>query len=161
MAFSPDGTLLAGAGATGRSPAFVWDAATGQRDATLYDPGGQSVNDVAFSPDGKLLAVGDSNGSIYLWHTATYTLAATLTAPGQHGPVNCLTFSRNGTFLADADGNGNAYLWHTATDQLAGTFTGTSQAQVWGVAFSPDGKLLAIADGDGNIYVRVTSQFMP
>jgi DNA-binding beta-propeller fold protein YncE len=161
VAFSPDGTLLAGAGATGRGPAFVWDAATGQRDATLYDPGGQSVNDVAFSPDGKLLAVGDSNGSIYLWHTATYTLAATLTAPGQRGPVNCLTFSRDGTFLADADGNGNAYLWHTATDQLAGTFTGTSQAQVWGVAFSPDGKLLAIADGDGNIYVRVTSQFMP
>jgi protein kinase-like protein/WD40 domain-containing protein len=161
VAFSPDGTLVAGAGATGRGPAFVWNAATGQRDATLYDPGGQSVDDVAFSPDGKLLAVGDTDGSIYLWDTASYTLAAKLTAPGRRGPVNSLTFSRDGRLLAEADGNGNAYLWHTATDRLAGTFIGTNQAQVWGVAFSPDGQMLAIADGDGNIYVRVTSDFMP
>jgi WD40 repeat protein len=160
VAFSPDGTLLAGAGATGRGAAFVWDAGSGKRDAILYDPGGQGVNDVAFSPDGKLLAVGDSDGSIYLWDTGTYTLAATLTAPGKHGPVNWVAFSPDGTLLADADGNGNAYVWHTATGQLAGTYTGTSETQVWGVAFSPDGKLLAIADGNGNIYVRVTSQLV-
>ena len=113
-----------------------------------------------FGPDGKLLAVGDANGSIYLWDTATDTLAATLTAPGQRGPVNSLTFSPDGTLLAAADGNGHAYLWRVATGRLAGTWTGAAQEQVWSVAFSPDGRLLAIADGGGTIDVRLITQLV-
>jgi hypothetical protein len=45
--FSPDGRLLA-AGSGGH--AYLWDLATGQRSATLNDPGGGARNE-AFSPD--------------------------------------------------------------------------------------------------------------
>jgi serine/threonine protein kinase len=160
VAFSPDGKLLAGAGAIGSGTAIVWYAATGKRDLTLHDPSGHGVNDVAFSPDGRLLAMGDSGGSIYFWNVATHALVATLTAPGEPGRVNKVTFSRDGTLLAAADGNGHAYLWKTVSHRLVGTYTGTGAWPVRGVAFSPDGKLLAIADGDGTIYVRVTRQLI-
>jgi hypothetical protein len=40
--------------------------ATRHRTAILADPGSSDVAAVAFSPDGRTLAVGDANGSTYL-----------------------------------------------------------------------------------------------
>ena len=158
LAFSPDGTLLAAAG----RPTFLWDVATGQRDATLYDPGGRAVQAVAFSPDGKLVVAGDDNGRAYLWNVATGTLAATLTAPGTNGNdyVTSVAFSPDDQIVATADSNGHAYLWNVATHALVGTFTDPGRPHVVGVAFSPNGGVLAISDQNGNVYIRVTSQLL-
>jgi sugar lactone lactonase YvrE len=161
VAFSPDGKLLAAAGVTGSGGlTYLWNTATGKKVATLRDPDGQSVNAVAFNPDGTLLVTGDSDGSVYEFDTATRSATTGLTPPGQHGPVNAVTFSADGALLAAADGNGHAYVWDAASDQIVGSYAGTGAWPVWGVAFSPNGKLLAIADGDGNLYVRVTHQFV-
>ena len=158
LAFSPDGTLLAAAG----SPTFLWDVATGQRYATLYDPGGKGVQSVAFSPDGKLVAAADANGSAYLWNVASGTLAATLTPPGTNSNdyLSSIAFSPDGTLVATADSNGHAYIWNVATHALVSTFTDPGRPHVVGVAFSPDGGVLAVSDDNGNVYIRVTSQLV-
>jgi serine/threonine protein kinase/Tol biopolymer transport system component len=158
LAFSPNGTLLAAAG----RPTFLWDVATGQRYATLYDPGGKAVQAVAFSPDGKLVAAADDNGSAYLWNVATRTVVATLTPPGTNSNdyLTSIAFSPDGTLVATADSNGHAYLWSVATHALAGTFTDPGRPHVVGVAFSPNGGVLAISDDNGNVYIRVTSQLV-
>jgi Protein kinase domain/WD domain, G-beta repeat len=164
VAFSPDGTLLAGAGLTSIDAVFLWNMSNGDRVATLHDPGGEGVTDVAFSPDGTLLAAANASGSTYLWDVATDTLVATLTGPGvQTGPsahwVNSVAFSPDGTLLAAAQ-NHHVYLWDVATHALAGTFTNTSSEQIWSVAFRPDGKEIAAADGNGYVYVRAVSQLL-
>jgi WD40 repeat protein len=65
LAFSPDGATLADA--NGESSTYVLDpTGTGKLVATLTDPGGQDPTSVAFGPDNSL-AVGDSNGSVYIW----------------------------------------------------------------------------------------------
>jgi WD40 repeat protein len=38
------------------------------RLATLHDPHSQGPFRLAFSPDGKILAVGDANAHTYLWN---------------------------------------------------------------------------------------------
>jgi Protein kinase domain/WD domain, G-beta repeat len=164
VAFSPDGTLLAGAGLTSIDAVFLWNMSNGDRVATLHDPGGEGVTDVAFSPDGTLLAAANASGSTFLWDVATDTLVATLTGPGvQTGPgahwVNSVAFSPDGTLLAAAQ-NHHVYLWDVATHALAGTFTNTSSEQIWSVAFRPDGKEIAAADGNGYVYVRAVSQLL-
>lgn len=164
VAFSPDGTLLAGAGLTSIDAVFLWNMSNGDRVATLHDPGGYGVTDVAFSPDGKLLAAANVNGSTFLYDVATDTLVTTLTGPGvktgtSANWVNSVAFSPDGTLLAAAQGH-HVYLWNVATHALAGTFTNTSSEQIWSVAFRSDGKEIAAADGDGYVYVRATSQLL-
>jgi WD40 repeat protein len=41
--------------------------ATGHELAVITDPGGKDTASATFSPDGKTLAVGDRDGSTYLW----------------------------------------------------------------------------------------------
>src|ERR1700748_1008884 len=64
VAFSPDGTLLAGGYADGTIR--LWHVNTGQPDGSSW-PAGRAVNAVAFSPDGTLLAGGYADGTIRLW----------------------------------------------------------------------------------------------
>ena len=76
-------------------------------------PGG-SGNGLAFSPDGRLLATADGNGTVRLRDPATgRAVGSPLQADtGPGGSVNAVAFSPDGRLLATADGNGTAQLWN-------------------------------------------------
>src|SRR5579871_2304024 len=96
-----------------------------------------SVNAVAFSPDGKLLASASNDRTVRLWDTATGATLQKL--EGHTSEVKAVAFSPDGKLLASAS--------HDTTVRLCDTATGATLQKLEGhkdpvraVAFSPDGK---------------------
>jgi WD40 repeat protein len=126
---------------------------TGQQGSGLLLASSSGANEVAFSPDGKLLASAYGNGTVRIWNPATDKLyGPVLQADSGQGSVNGVAFSPDGKLLASADADGTVRIWNPATGQPAGS-PFQAGSSVNGVAFSPDGKLLASADADG--FVRI------
>jgi WD40 repeat protein len=116
---------------------------------SVIDRPSKGVNAVVFGP-GTTLSTGDENGKVYLWDTATETVAGTVTDPASKG-VSSLA-SGPGNTLAAGDYNGSIYLWDTATEELAGTLTDPASKGVSSLA-SGSGGILAAGDYNGRIYL--------
>jgi dipeptidyl aminopeptidase/acylaminoacyl peptidase len=114
LVFSPDGTTVADAGielATHSHAAVgvveLWNSKTGSQIASLPTAANASLSSIAFSPDGKVLAVGGSTSSagattlptVEIWDWATQQLLTNLQiAPGPTA-VSSLAYSPDGTVL--------------------------------------------------------------
>jgi WD40 repeat protein len=161
LAISPDGKVLALVywnNSGGDPPGFtvqLRNLATGRPVGSPLraDTGrNNGVNGVAFSPDGRLLATADSNGTVELWNLASGKLAAALGADAG-SEVNGVAFSPDGKLLASGYNDGTVRLWNPATGRPAGVLPADSEpgGNVRGLAFSPDGKLLATVHDDGTL----------
>ncbi len=123
----------------------VWNLQTGQRVRSL--PGHHHwITALALSPDGRTLASGSLDGSIYLWDVNRGTLQASLFA--RH--VTTLAFSPDGSTLASgsrlvptpaAKTFHPLQLWNVATGELLTNLTVLEPMTA--IAFSPDGQRLA------------------
>jgi RNA polymerase sigma factor (sigma-70 family) len=117
---------------------------------------GSTVQSVAFSPDRKTLASGNTDGTVWLWEAATGKKIRIL-RESQVWVVS-VAFSPDGTLLAcRGEGNGVG-LWQVSTGKLVRRFAqgpsktpaSRSGSDTWAfrLAFSSDGKTLAAASGD-------------
>jgi WD40 repeat protein/tRNA A-37 threonylcarbamoyl transferase component Bud32 len=148
IAFAPHGDLFAAAGWDGR--VRLYDAST-RVEVAVLECGKAPVKDVAFSPDGTLLATGSDNGDcvVRLWDVATRTCVRDLR--GHTLAAYALAWNRAGTVLASGSLDGTVRLWNPATGECIGIMQpGT---EVHGVAFTADGKLLAGACADNLVRV--------
>ena len=112
-AYDPGGHFLA---AAGNGPQLMrWQLSDGHSLPPLAGHT-DTIWSVDFSPDGKLLASGSSDGSIRLWNTADWT-ATVLRGPD--GAVRRVTFSPDGKLLASGHESGAVLLWDVATRRRA------------------------------------------
>ena len=118
-----------------------------------------TLSSIAFSPDGKVLAVGASGGlnsgsqakgTTYLLNAKTGIRAQTLSPGG-----GAEAFSPSGAMLATAGGPHNSVicLWNVASGAKIATLDDPHGSSIRSVSFSPDGKMLAASDRNGFVYL--------
>jgi hypothetical protein len=100
---------------------------------------------VAFSPSGKLLAMGGVDKTVRLWDVEGAKFVRALAGHG--GAVTSVSFHADGDTLASASQDGTVRLWSASAGRLTATLDGHS-GPVWAVAFSSDGKSLASGGED-------------
>lgn len=160
--FSPDGASLAAVlcieshskyGGVCKAEIRLWDA-------TTFDPLGSpmqghnwsSGSSLAFSPDGRILALGGGwkDNTILLLDLATrHWLGAPLR--GHRGGVRSVEFSPDGQTLASSGLDGSIILWDVKNHELMTRLTSKGRRPIWSIAFDPSGKKLASGGGDGNV----------
>jgi tetratricopeptide (TPR) repeat protein len=105
---------------------------------------------LAFSPDGKDLAIGNWNNDIRVVSATTGQLKQRLA--GHAGAINSLAFAQDGRTLVSGSADGTVRLWDAKTGELRSTFTG-HDGPVIAVAISPDRTAIASCSLDQSVRV--------
>ena len=150
VAFSPDDRLLATSGvSTATKPGLlrVYVLHTGRlignvvtRDNTLQD--------LDFTPDGRLLASAGLDGKILIWNVAQRAVQRTIE---HHNAILTIRFSPDGKTIATGDISGHVNFWDAATGRPAGHPLAGQNGIVSSVAYLAGGSELVTTSGDGKL----------
>ncbi|MFI5956291.1 WD40 repeat domain-containing serine/threonine protein kinase [Cryptosporangium sp. NPDC051539] len=122
-----------------------WDTQTEGPVESSPGPDTYGVYDLAFSPDGSMLAAAAGSGNVRLVNAnrPADPIRQLSVSPGK--PVYSLSFGSDGR-LVTGDGGRTVQIWDAVSGKRVGAPVGGFGDSVRSVAFSPDGKLFAATD---------------
>lgn len=122
------------------------------RLALLLESNAAAVQALAFSPDGRQLAIGAPDGAVRLRDIGSGRLLKPESRAHQ-AAVSALVFSKDGNTLASADVLGQVRLADARTGVAAESPCMASPLPVHALAFTPDGKTLGVAGDEWAVHL--------
>jgi len=107
-----------------------------------------STNEVAYSPDGQILAVASSLG-VWLYYVARPDYGRLLL---HRSSVNSVSWSPNGSQVASGSSDNTVRIWDVGSGETLATLPGY-MSSVRSVSWSPDGSKLASGAVDGTVRI--------
>ena len=144
MALSADGSLFA----LTQQDSFLVYETSGSTKVMEGRRSGTNYCRLAFSPSGKIIAVGRVNGKIELWDLSSKSMLRELS--GHKKQINDLRFSPDGNLLASASHDSSARVWLPETGAEIACLT-IGPGWVSRAAFAPDNSCLATAHENGAV----------
>ena len=118
----------------------LWNTDRGARVAVLRNRVG-NVKQVAFSPDGAVLASCDDTGMVRIWDVSTFAMLREFQA--HHGGHARMAFSPDGQWLATSGDEQPIRCWKTDGFNEAFSIEQESPHEIRALCFSADSQLLA------------------
>src|SRR6266702_316575 len=147
IAPSPDGQRIASSSHDGTIR--VWNATTGETEASPFTGHTDPVKSVAFSPDGQRIVSGSRDGTIRVWNATTGETEA-VPFTGHTGWVLSVAFSPDGQRIVSGSHDRTIRVWNVTTGETAARPFIRHMDSVESVVFSPDGKCV-VSSGHGSI----------
>lgn len=151
--YAPDGKSIAVSSGSRLAPdsgeLALFDAGTGSQIAVHERELG--IRALAYSRDGKLLAIGDFEGYAALLDPATLKVQTTL--PRKEMPIYAVAFTPDAKVLVTGCFDGTVTLWDIEKNTEQRSFTVPGE-MVTGVAVSANGRWLAISTREGLVQLR-------
>jgi RNA polymerase sigma factor (sigma-70 family) len=143
LAVSPDGRFAAtgmaserygfyAGGSTLVTKVTVWDLATGIARLTFAGPEA-GTNSMAYSPDGRALAVGSEDRAVRVYELATGRMRSEFR--GHVGPVSAVAFPPDGRRLITGGADTTVLVWDLAARPAGNR---PNPADLWADLFDPD-----------------------
>jgi WD40 repeat protein len=139
LAHSPDGVTTFARDV--RNQYGAWDR-TKRAFRWMLPPDAASVDAVAVSPDGSLLAAGSNDGAVVLWNLRSGDRVRDLA--GHRRWITSLAFSPDGEGLAVVAAESDVEIWNPRSGERRREWPDDFRGS-GAVAFSPDGRWLAVA----------------
>jgi outer membrane protein assembly factor BamB len=138
--------------------AIVLPAAAASADSVALKAHKKSVNAVAVSSDGKLIASGDDDGTLVVWKQdgAGYTAGPKreIESSNEHaGPILAIALSPDGKRIASGNMYGKLVVWDPAANKEVVPTKKVHEGNINQIRFFPDGKIFVTASTDQKLKI--------
>ncbi|MEI6044132.1 MAG: NB-ARC domain-containing protein [Chloroflexota bacterium] len=139
VTLSPDGQKIIAGSIKGTVQLWSLDDTNCFSSIAVFQAHTDSVRDIVFSQDGRLVLTCSIDQIARLWEMPEGKLV--MTFRGHSRAVNRVSFSSDGRFILTGSSDGTARLWEISTGRCVTVFEG-SGGYIWHITFSPDSRLV-------------------
>lgn len=117
-----------------------------------------TINSVAWSPNGNLIATGSTDGNVQIWNAETLQLVRTIGADNLS--IRSVAWSPDSTRIVSGSGDAHTVIWNAADghriitlgEETEDYISEEPEAGIWVVAWSPNGQYIETGVEDGTTY---------